>query len=200
MAELERRQAQQQAELERQRRRVAELKNQQQKLIEARYADAISLDLLKTEQERIGRELAGAQQIIARYSTEVAAVLRTVDEALLLCADAHRLYLSAPPAIKRQLNLAVFTRFWVVDDRVQAADLAEPFAELLASGLPVNTVDSGDKADGHQADGNSQETPNPALDQQEPGLNITTLVELRGFEPLTPSMRTRCATGLRHSP
>src|SRR5689334_24333833 len=26
------------------------------------------------------------------------------------------------------------------------------------------------------------------------------LVELRGFEPLTPSMRTRCATGLRHSP
>jgi hypothetical protein len=25
-------------------------------------------------------------------------------------------------------------------------------------------------------------------------------VELRGFEPLTPSMRTRCATRLRHSP
>ena len=26
------------------------------------------------------------------------------------------------------------------------------------------------------------------------------MVELRGFEPLTPSMRTRCATRLRHSP
>jgi hypothetical protein len=26
------------------------------------------------------------------------------------------------------------------------------------------------------------------------------VVELRGFEPLTPSLRTRCATGLRHSP
>src|ERR1035438_8052858 len=25
-------------------------------------------------------------------------------------------------------------------------------------------------------------------------------VDLRGFEPLTPSMRTRCATGLRYSP
>ena len=25
-------------------------------------------------------------------------------------------------------------------------------------------------------------------------------VELRGFEPLTPSLRTRCATELRHSP
>ena len=29
---------------------------------------------------------------------------------------------------------------------------------------------------------------------------VTRLVELRGFEPLTPSMRTRCATGLRYSP
>jgi site-specific DNA recombinase len=29
---------------------------------------------------------------------------------------------------------------------------------------------------------------------------MPTLVELRGFEPLTPSMRTRCATGLRYSP
>ncbi len=28
----------------------------------------------------------------------------------------------------------------------------------------------------------------------------STRVELRGFEPLTPSMRTRCATGLRYSP
>jgi hypothetical protein len=30
--------------------------------------------------------------------------------------------------------------------------------------------------------------------------NYELLVELRGFEPLTPSMRTRCATGLRYSP
>jgi hypothetical protein len=29
---------------------------------------------------------------------------------------------------------------------------------------------------------------------------LTTWVELRGFEPLTPSMRTRCATRLRYSP
>lgn len=32
------------------------------------------------------------------------------------------------------------------------------------------------------------------------GWSKTAMVELRGFEPLTPSMRTRCATGLRHSP
>ena len=32
------------------------------------------------------------------------------------------------------------------------------------------------------------------------GSDLQFLVELRGFEPLTPSMRTRCATGLRYSP
>ena len=32
------------------------------------------------------------------------------------------------------------------------------------------------------------------------GSELQFLVELRGFEPLTPSMRTRCATGLRYSP
>jgi hypothetical protein len=32
------------------------------------------------------------------------------------------------------------------------------------------------------------------------GSSKATMVELRGFEPLTPSMRTRCATRLRHSP
>ena len=31
-------------------------------------------------------------------------------------------------------------------------------------------------------------------------LSWSNWVELRGFEPLTPSMRTRCATGLRYSP
>ena len=31
-------------------------------------------------------------------------------------------------------------------------------------------------------------------------MSCKNLVELRGFEPLTPSMRTRCATGLRYSP
>ena len=32
------------------------------------------------------------------------------------------------------------------------------------------------------------------------GVDLPFWVELRGFEPLTPSMRTRCATGLRYSP
>jgi hypothetical protein len=36
--------------------------------------------------------------------------------------------------------------------------------------------------------------------QDRHGPDLRFRVELRGFEPLTPSMRTRCATGLRYSP
>jgi site-specific DNA recombinase len=231
-------QARNQGELDRQRRRVRDLENQRLKLLEARYADAIPLDLFKAEQERITRELAGAQQIIGRCSIEINAVLRVVEEALLLCADAHRLYVSATPDVRRELNQAVFARFWVIDDQVRGAVLTEPFAQLLApdlatrleaegagrpdateptNGTPVGPDGSSQtrtKRRARQAHHGPTEAPSSTLagmvrrdviehrygllpaKTTNPGLgggqgsNIPTLVELRGFEPLTPSMRT----------
>ena len=38
------------------------------------------------------------------------------------------------------------------------------------------------------------------MESEDHGFDLLVWVELRGFEPLTPSMRTRCATGLRYSP
>lgn len=61
MAELTRRQSNNHRELERQ-KHIKQLQDQQLKLFEARYADAIPLDLLKSEQERISHELASAHQ------------------------------------------------------------------------------------------------------------------------------------------
>jgi predicted nucleic acid-binding Zn-ribbon protein len=87
MAELAHRQSSNHRELEQQQKRIKTLQGQQLKLMEARYADAIPLDLLKSEQERISHELAGAQQVIERCSTEINAVLRVVEEALLLASD-----------------------------------------------------------------------------------------------------------------
>jgi hypothetical protein len=42
--------------------------------------------------------------------------------------------------------------------------------------------------------------PNREPETRTGHLTCKNSVELRGFEPLTPSMRTRCATGLRYSP
>ena len=238
MVELVLRQQSNQTELEQQNKRKKKLETEQLKLIEMRYADAIPLDLLKSEQERIARELAGVQQAIDRCSVEIEAVLTVVEEALLLCANAHRLYLSAPPSVRRQLNQAVFVRFWIIDDQVHGADLTETFAHLLApdsdrrenkiaaipeTGPEPGTIGAaaGRVPEGRQCPiGAPNGTPEPVRPRdpiQRPhgplpaetknpdpfrdrGSNVVTWVDLWGFEPQTPSMRTRCATRLRHRP
>jgi site-specific DNA recombinase len=199
MRELVRRQLSNSTELERQEKRKKNLQNEQLKLIEMRYADAIPIELLKSEQGRIAHDLAGTQQIIDRCSTEIDAVLKVVEEALLLCANAHRLYLSATPDVRRQLNQAVFSRFWILDDKVQGADLTETFAHLLAPGhnghKVTNTAaeseggdDSASKAHNPQAWPQDviqrphgplpAETTNPGPNDRDRGSNVHTLVGL----------------------
>jgi hypothetical protein len=68
----------------------------------------------------------GAQQVIEQCSTQINAVLQVVKEALLLCTEAHRLYLSATPDVRRQLNQTVFTRFWIINDQVQVLTSPHP--------------------------------------------------------------------------
>ena len=173
-------------ELDRQRRRVKNLDNQRQKLLEARYADAIPLDLFKSEQDRIGREIDGARQIIDRCQIEADAVLAAVDEALALCADAHRLYLDATPSIRRQLNQAVFARFWIAEDRIQRAELAEPFARLLDAHPPAwpSEPDVTAVATGGGTAGDQDRTNPPHAGER--GSDVPTRVRERGFEPLRP--------------
>ncbi len=232
MAELKRRQEGDRSELDRQEARKKNLHDQQLKLMEARYADAIPLDVLKSEQERIARELAGAQQAIDRCSMQIEAVVQVVEEALLLCVNAHRLYLSAPPAVRRQLNQAVFTRFWIIDDQVHGADLTETFAHLLTPDLADRLAEKqGGEDDTNGGDQRGRtarkrapgarkptlelvrhkdvvqrprgplpaETTNPGPNRDR-GSNVLTLVELRGIEPLTFSMRTRRATNCATAP
>ncbi len=46
-------------------RRLAQLEGEQKKLLAAHYADAVPLDLLKSEQDRLGSEIANAQARLA---------------------------------------------------------------------------------------------------------------------------------------
>lgn len=127
----ERTQAEQTAELERRTALLAKLDDQREKLLQAHYAGAVPLDLLKREQDRIAREMAAAQNHLQRLNTELGAVERGLDQALALLADCHALYLASAPHIRRQLNQAVFTRIYVEQDDVPTGQLRSPFGELL---------------------------------------------------------------------
>jgi site-specific DNA recombinase len=120
-----------------------------------------------------------------------------------LLTHPDELYRLANKRARRILNQALFTRAYIdVDDTGPAVTHNEP-TEPSAPLLGAYTATKNDSGDTAQAD-------DTAADQQPSTLLHTALagqcssnapwVELRGFEPLTPSMRTRCATGLRYSP
>ena len=65
-----------------QRDRLVRLDGEEAKLLQAHYADAVSLSLLKKEQARIRGERNRAESLISSLSLEFAAMQHTLDEAL----------------------------------------------------------------------------------------------------------------------
>lgn len=130
--EFEKRQRASLKEAERQSRRVSKLKDERKKLLFAHYEEAIPLDLLKTEQERIRREVAEAESVFAATQLRFREIAQTLDQALDLAANCQEAYGRAPDKLRRQFNQVFFRKLLVSDTRVAGAELAEPFAQLLA--------------------------------------------------------------------
>ena len=91
------------------------LKTQQAKLLEAHYADAIPLDLLKTEQTRLTRELDHITRELATLTADRERVERHLTEALALLEHCHHLYThpNTPPSLKKLLNTVFFTEILI---------------------------------------------------------------------------------------
>ena len=79
----------------------------------AHYAGAVPLELLKEEQERLGRELAGIERALKSYEADATLVRSHLDQALDLLEDCHRMYTAAPDHLKKLLNQVFFTRILI---------------------------------------------------------------------------------------
>ena len=124
-------------------------------------------------------------------------------------ADCHRLYVAAPPHIRRQLNQAVFERIFVEDEEIQGARLITPFGELLelaeqadareeewgserqlrrylrTSPLPHRQQDEVEEAIARILGENERTLAAMNRDQ---GSNVLFLAEGEGFEPPGPGL------------
>ena len=91
------------------------LKTQQAKLLEAHYADAIPLNLLKTEQARLTRELDHITRELATLTADRERVEQHLTEALALLEHCHHLYThpDTPPSLKKLLNTIFFTEILI---------------------------------------------------------------------------------------
>ena len=112
---------------------------------------------------------------------------------------------------RRLLNQATFEELLIDQDqemvtRVVGETYTEPVRDLMHAmhAYGRSHLSQSEDTDG-LANAGEPDNPDNLADSLLPlflggGWSKAAMVELRGFEPLTPSMRTRCATGLRYSP
>lgn len=104
--------------------------------------------------------------------------------------------------MRRQLNQAIFTKIFVVDnDRVES-ELTDPARALIeaqaAWRAAVLAVENKTAIDAEASIASFEETSNS--NHFVNGWSKNYLVDLRGLEPLTPCMPCRCATSCATGP
>ncbi len=97
-------------------------------------ADAIPLDLLKAEQDRITRELEDARRLTEATEQTTATILDNLDVVLGLLEDPQDAYRQSGPISRRMWNQALFDRIEVDAEAPPQARLAGVFAHLHAEG------------------------------------------------------------------
>ncbi len=124
---------------------------------------------------------------------------------LALLRDPHELYMNASDQMRRRLNQAIFTRIWIIDLERAESELSEPAQVLLDAQLAWQSAQFQQAPmQSPRPPTNEEEAPgNPGASSDTDDVNVwnkRSLVDLRGFEPLTSSMRTRRATNCAIGP
>ena len=118
-----------------QERRLRKLDGERSKLLAAHYADAIPLDLLKSEQDRIASEAAAAEGRLSAIAADFQTAESNLERALKRAGDCQRAYSEASGSMRRQFNLAFFKRLLIDEEYSVSGELAEPFDVILGDEL-----------------------------------------------------------------
>jgi site-specific DNA recombinase len=207
------------------RAQLTKLDAREERLIDLAADGALSRNKIQDRSNAIRMERVRIQAALADTSSQLEVGALRLNECLELVADPAGLYDDAPDKVRRQLNQAFYEKFFINDDETSVAVvddvLRPPFDEIRdaeqafrlherygsvtpiregarkrSGGRPTSPTKQKSALSG------GSDAPHAVLADIVP-VSVSSkrvMVELRGFEPLTPSMRTRCATGLRHSP
>ena len=173
-----------------------ELTGKRQKLLDAHYAGAIPLDLLKTEQDRIASQLRRIQEQLTDADANYEQARSMLADTLDLTRDCHAAYLEAGDSTRRLFNQAFFAKIFIDEDdetreRTVRVDYNQPFDNLLSRLVPARVHRELDQEQTAHRDipmgGSSGCIPGIAEVQ---GSHTITLVEVSGLEPPTSTLRT----------
>jgi site-specific DNA recombinase len=159
---------------------------------------------LRAERDQLRARLAETQR------PELSNGARSIEQILDLLTDPHTMYRQAGEASKRVLNQAFFTRIYL--DTLSPRDGTptatadaltepiEPFVAVHRRGhltpvpAPSGNGKGGTTSNGDTAVPGSSATTLLATALTGEGSTNVAMVELRGFEPLTPWMQTKCSS------
>ncbi len=171
--EIERTQRLARRDVKRQKKTLTRLDHERRTLLQAHYAGAVPLDLLKDEQARIQREQARAEDVISSCHLAAGNVTEALESAIALATNCHRVYLASPPKLRRALNQALYDKLYLHGATIAEAQLAEPFDQIIHRTYT------------RQKQGQKQE--HPELNHSTQGSNVALLAEGVGFEPTEPA-------------
>jgi len=144
-----------------------DLQAERSKLLQAHYAGAVPLDLLKSEQDRIGKRLAFLEAQIEAGDMEYELASAHLDDCLALGRDCYKLYMSIDDSLRRIANQAFFDKLYLSEEGTIIGEPGEPFNAFFDPGVQTTAA----RHKGRAAESRSQ-TGNVA------GLNNNLLVDL----------------------
>lgn len=111
--------------------RRKQILTEQDKLLEAHLADALSLDQLKKFQTRLRAELDGIEAQIAEHHNDYQGARDLIDGALDLARDFASIYERCDEQNKRLANQTFFSRIYLDEGGSLTVDTAAPFEAIL---------------------------------------------------------------------
>lgn len=157
-----------------------DLLDERTKLLQAHYAGAVPLDLLKTEQDRISKRIAFLEAQIEAGATEYEQAQAHLDDCLALAKDCHAIYTSIDDSLRRIANQAFFDKLYVTEADTVDGEPGVPFNIMFNPGVQAT-------AQRRQADGDLSRTQTGDV----AGLNNDDLVGPVGLDPTTHGLNVR---------
>ncbi len=165
------------------------LDDERMKLLQAHYAGAVPIDLLKQEQDRIANQIGDIQHRLEAHHDEYASARANLDDSLGLLANIVSVYERADDANRRLCNQAFFHRIFIEEEGDVRVEYERPFGSLCDTEEQMNALNWAAEA---KKKGEVQ-TGQRVVTLVE-GLNLSHLGWLTGLEPATSWTTTRCST------
>ena len=139
-AEFDRLMACETKELDRLVKERGELERERFKLMQAHYADAVPLDMLKSEQDRISAALERINFRIAAHDNKYADARENLEDSLGLLAHVSDIYQRCDDLNRRLCNQALFTAIYIDEDGQPSVTYHRPYDTLCDPEVQGNAL------------------------------------------------------------